>query len=169
MPLHLPKWLLLGLAALVLIGVSVAGTLLVVNQSTAKDGVAAPAPQGAAAPPVDARTKCERQAGALLVGLEKLEIDLAVGLPYAEYVERVDQLRAAYERVPVAELDIGCLKVASPAEKAFEIHVEAAEAWTRCVGDRGCEKAAITPKLRRSWDEATSRLRESGLALAALR
>jgi len=99
------------------------------------------------------------------VGLENLEIGLAIGLAYAEYFERVGELHAAYERVPVADLDIGWLEVAAPAERAFETHLEAARPGRGAWGSRVRERLDHI-KLRGKWKKAARQLRESGQACA---
>ena len=168
MTLRIPKWLMFALAALVLMGAGMAGTRLVVNQSSAGDGDTdrpQPRAEDAAA---DAR-KCERQAGDFLMELARLESRLALGVGYADYLERVGDARVAYARVPVNDLDVGCLQVAAPAENVLKTHVEAVEVWTKCVGERGCKNESIRPKLRRKWQEASSQLEESRQAMRALK
>lgn len=169
MPVRIPRWLLFGLAALALIGAGVGGTLLIVNDSTGADrGTNAPDPRVEEAAAVDAR-ECEQQAGNLLAELQDLESRLAVGVDYEEYFERVGDARVAYDRVPVNDLDFGCLEVAAPAEKVLKTHFEAAEVWTKCVEDRDCENDSVQPKLRRKWQMASSQLEESRQALRALK
>ncbi len=169
MPLRIPRWLLVGLASLALIGVGVAGTLLIVNESTVEDGDAdARKPRVEEAAAVDAR-KCEQQTGNLLAELDGLESRLAIGVDYQEYLKRVGDARVAYERIPVNDLDLRCLNVAAPAEKVLRTHLEAAEVWTKCVGDRDCKNDSIRPRLRRKWKKASSQLEESRRALRALK
>lgn len=168
MPLRVPRWLLVGLASLALIGVGVAGTLLVVNQSTPEDGdTDAPKPQVEEAVAVDAR-KCEQQTSTLLSELEGLESRLEIGVDYQEYLKRVGDARVAYARIPVDDLALGCLNVAAPAEKVLRTHLEAAEVWTKCVGDGDCKNDSIRRKLRRKWEKASSQLEQSRQALRAL-
>ena len=167
MPLRVPRWLLVGLAPLALIGVGVAGTLLVVNESTVEDGDAdAPEPREEAA--VVYARQCQQQTRNLLAGLEGLESRLAIGVDYQEYLRRVGDARVAYERIPVNDLDLRCINAVAPAEKALRTHLEAAEVWTKCVGDRKCENDSIRRKLRRKWKTASSQLAESRQALRSL-
>lgn len=168
MPLRAPRWLLVGLASLALIGVGVAGTLLVMNESTVEGGDGgAPESPPEEALAVDAR-QCEQQTDNLLAGLDGLETRLEIGLDYEEYLKRVGDVRVAYERIPVDDLGLECLEVAAAAEKALRTHLEAAEVWTRCVADRNCENDSIRPKLRKTWGKASSQLEESRQALRAL-
>ena len=169
MPLRIPRWLLVGLASLALIGVGVAGTLLVVTDSTGEDGAAdAPEPQVEEASLVYAR-RCEQQTRSLLAGLEGLESRLAIGLAYQEYLRRVGDARVAYDRIPVNDLDLRCINAVAPAEKALRTHLEAAEVWTKCVRDRDCEHDSSRLKLRRKWKKASSQLEQSRQALRALK
>ncbi len=169
MTLRIPKWLLVGLAVLVLTGAGVAGLRLLENEGPGEDG-----DPGAAEPPiekaaaVDAR-KCEQQAGDFLRELEGLESRVILGVAYVDYLERVNEARLAYQRIPVDALDLACVEVAAPAERVLTTHLEAAEVWTKCVRDRDCGNASILPKLRRKWEKASTQLEESRQAMRALR
>ncbi len=168
MPLRIPRWLPVGLASLALIGVGVAGTLLVVNESTVEDGDAdAPEPRVEEAAVVYAR-RCQQQTRNLLAGLEGLESRLAIGVDYQEYLRRVGDARVAYERIPVNDLDLRCINAVAPAEKALRTHLEAAEVWTKCVGDRKCENDSVRRQLRRKWKTASNQLEQSWQALRGL-
>ncbi|HET9766298.1 MAG TPA: hypothetical protein VFS60_05600 [Thermoanaerobaculia bacterium] len=94
--------------------------------------------------------------------LERLRRRLAVGLSYEQYGSRVKALRASYGEIPVAHLGLGCLHTtATPAERAFNHYIDAANDWGECLADAGCSAATIEPVLQRKWRVASRFLSEA--------
>jgi hypothetical protein len=95
---------------------------------------------------------CQGQVGGFLGLMDSLRRRLAVGLAYELYVDEVEAVRAAYRRIPTEELRIDCLTgVGAPAEKGFNQYIDAANDWGDCIGEAGCESAAVEPLLQRRW------------------
>jgi hypothetical protein len=167
-PLAARRLPLLGcvLAAVVALALSACGGN---GAATAESGAAAP--EGATparpkqqpkAPPAVAARPCPTKVGTFVESLDRLRRRLAVGLSYAQYVAQTKGLRASYDEIPVGHLAIGCLtRTGSPAEKAFNHYVDAANAWGECLADASCATAAIEPVLQRKWRVASGFLSEA--------
>jgi hypothetical protein len=91
----------------------------------------------------------------LLQALNTLESGLVAGLGYEQYFEEVREARSAYESVPIEKLELPCLTVGSPAEKALNQYIEAANVWRECRADVRCGSYSIEPRLQRKWRVAT--------------
>jgi hypothetical protein len=98
--------------------------------------------------------------------LERLERRLAVGLSYQQYFEEVRGAREAYEAVPVQRLGLQCLTSSgTPAERALDRYIEAANVWRGCRANVSCDTYSIEPHLQRTWRVAShylSEVREGG-------
>jgi len=132
------------------------------EQGTSASGDAvAPQPQ-AGTTTGSPRESCPRQLGAFVASLDALRSQLAVGLAYRQYVGRVKELRASYDAIPVDRLTLDCLTAAGTAgERALNEHVDAANAWGRCLADAACTTASIEPVLQRRWRIASHYLSEA--------
>jgi len=94
--------------------------------------------------------------GQFLHALETLQSRLAVGLSYEQYFAEVKRARDAYAVVPVAKLELPCLLAAgTPAEKALDQYIEAANAWRECRADISCGTYTIEPRLQHKWRVAS--------------
>lgn len=103
--------------------------------------------------------KCQGQVGDFLLSLEELEARLEVGLNYDEYFEEVGNVQVAYNRIPINQMDEGCLTlVGVPSENAFNAYREAANIWEDCFEELSCETSNIDPEIQQEWAKA-SRLR----------
>lgn len=109
---------------------------------------------------------CQARLGDFVHSLDVLRRRLVVGLTYEQYVSEIEASRSAYEAVPVAKLDLGCLTdVGGPAESSFNVYIEAGNDWGDCVGTAGCEAATVEPTLQRKWRVAAKALAEAQAAL----
>jgi hypothetical protein len=105
-----------------------------------------------------ART-CRSQLHGLLGSMDDLRGKLAVGLSYGAYLHEVKAAQAAYDRVPVDRLRLGCLvKVGTPAERALNRYIAAANTWGDCLTSVSCDSESVEPKLQRKWALASGRL-----------
>jgi hypothetical protein len=112
---------------------------------------------------------CQGQVGGFVGSMDSLRRRLVVGLAYEQYVDEVEGVRAAYRRIPTAELRVECLtEVGAPAEKAFNRYIDAGNAWGECVGEPGCESATVEPVLQREWRVAAGFLSQAHHGLADL-
>ena len=113
---------------------------------------------------------CQSQLGSFVGSMDGLRRRLAVGVTYDQYVAEVRGIRSTYGKIPIDELQIDCLSaVATPAEKAFNRYIEAANDWGECVSELGCGSAEIEPVLQRRWRIASHFLSEAreGLDVAS--
>lgn len=103
--------------------------------------------------------RCGAQLGAFVDALDSLRRQLAVGLTYAEYLDEVRRLRRVYRDVPVEQLGVGCMvAIGTPGEQAFNLYIEAVNAWGECLATAGCETESVEPELQRGWELASERL-----------
>jgi hypothetical protein len=123
--------------------------------TTAKDG---PAKKHRAR----AGSLCQSQLGGFVGSMDSLRRRLAVGVTYDQYVNEVHAIRSTYDRIPTGEVEIDCLgAVGTPAEKAFNRYIEAANDWGECVSELGCESGTVEPVLQRRWRIAAHLLAEA--------
>lgn len=95
---------------------------------------------------------CQIQLGSFVASMDSLRRRLAVGLTYDQYVAEVRGIRSTYEKIPIERVEIDCLgAVGTPAEKAFNRYVEAANDWGECVSEAGCSSETVEPVLQRGW------------------
>ncbi len=117
-------------------------------QRTEKTVGAAPRPAG-----------CGKQLGAFIASLTSLRRNLSRGLSYTEYLPEVRHVRVAYRAIEPRRLDAPCLLLAGgPAEHAFNLYIDAANAWGECLTTVGCTTASVEAKLQRMWGQASERL-----------
>ena len=88
--------------------------------------------------------------------LDTLESRLAAGLSYEQYFAEVQRrpvrLRdgpGGRARTPLPE------RVGTPAEKALDQYIEAANVWRECRADVSCGTYTIEPRLQRKWRVAS--------------
>jgi hypothetical protein len=120
--------------------------------------------------PASAGGRCQDQVGSFVASMDSLRRRLAVGVTYDQYVAEVRGIRSTYGEIPIEQVQVDCLNaVGSPAEKALNRYIEAANDWGDCVSELGCESATIEPVLQRRWriashflSEATDGLRATG-------
>lgn len=123
-------------------------------------GTTALTAKAAAAPPGGAqsrsRSACGQRLGGLLNGLDRLRRQLAVGLSFGEYREEIGRVRGSYRKLDVERLPVDCLIArGTPAERALNEYIEAANAWGECLSDAGCDSTVVEPKLQRRWQVAS--------------
>jgi hypothetical protein len=111
---------------------------------------------------------CQGQLGSFVASMDSLRRRLAVGLTYDRYVAEVRGIRSTYAKISIGRVALGCLdRVGTPAEKAFNRYIEAANDWGGCVSEAGCSSAAIEPVLQRRWRIASHFLSEADEGLSA--
>jgi len=105
---------------------------------------------------------CNARLGGFLASMNGLRRRLTVGLDYEHYLGGVQEAQGAYERVPIRRLSIGCLASAgTPAERALNRYLEAANEWGNCLARAGCDLREVEPKLQRKWALASGLLSEA--------
>jgi hypothetical protein len=103
--------------------------------------------------------RCPATLHRFAAGLESLRQRLVAGLTYAEYVASVKRLRASYATIAVDRLSPACLLAAgTPAERAFDLYIEAANAWGECLSEPGCDAADVEAPLQAEWKLAARQL-----------
>jgi hypothetical protein len=126
--------------------------------SKAGEQRAAPSPAG----------PCQTQLGSFVASMDSLRRRLAVGVTYDQYVAEVRGIRATYRKIPSDQVEIDCLTgVGTPAEKAVNRYIEAADDWGECVAEAGCSSATVEPVLQRRWRLASHFLSEADKGLNA--
>jgi len=111
---------------------------------------------------------CRGQVGSFVASMDSLRRRLAVGLTYDQYVAEVRGIRSTYRKIPIDRIEIDCLNaVATPAEKAFNRYIEAANDWGECVSEAGCSSATVEPVLQSRWRIASHFLSEADDGLNA--
>ncbi len=99
--------------------------------------------------------------GSFLKTLDQLESRLAVGLSYQQYFAQVSAARDTYEVLPVQKLELPCLvRIGTPAEKALDEYIDAANLWRGCRAQAACVTYSIEPRLQRDWRVASHFLTE---------
>ncbi len=162
----------LSLVATVLAALSLALVLSACGEdrTAAADGSAGTSRAATAkrpSPHPAAHGACRQELRGFLAAMGSLRTRLARGLSYEDYLREVRQLRSAYDRIDAARLPIGCLLASgTPAERAFNLYVDAANAWGDCLATASCETAAIEPRLQHSWARASAQLTRAQRGLA---
>jgi hypothetical protein len=144
------------LSTLVLIG-AMALTLSACGgeSSTTSSGATAAKPRKQAKDPATAEG-CPSQLNDFLDSMNALRRRLAVGVTYDEYVKEMNEVRGAYDDVPVEQMGLACLTgAASPGERALNEYIGAANAWGDCLAKAGCDAATIESRLRGEWQVAS--------------
>jgi hypothetical protein len=120
--------------------------------------VTSTSPGGGASAP-SSPSPCGPQLRAVVASMDAMRDRLVAGLTYEQYLGEVRQVRARYDRVPGGRLGIGCLVAAgSPAERALNRYIAAANQWGDCLAILSCDTESIEPKLQRTWAEASDLL-----------
>jgi hypothetical protein len=100
---------------------------------------------------------CRAELDGLLSAVRELHSRLGIGLPYADYRDRVGDVRVAYDQVNFGALELPCVVGAgSPLEDALNEHVSAQDVWGDCIEDFGCDTDDIDPELQEHWSDASS-------------
>lgn len=116
-----------------------------------------------------AGSPCQSQLGSFVGSMDGLRRRLAVGVTYDQYVNEVHAIGSTYRDIPTREVEVDCLAaVGTPAEKAYNRYIEAANDWGGCVSELGCESATIEPVLQRRWRIASHFLSEAQQGLRGL-
>lgn len=103
--------------------------------------------------------RCPASLLAFAAGLEKLRHRLVAGLTYAEYVSAVKRLRGSYAAIAVDRLSPACLvATGTPAERAFDVYIEAANTWGDCLSEAGCDAGDVEAPLQAEWKAASRQL-----------
>jgi hypothetical protein len=111
--------------------------------------------------------RCRVQLGGFLRSLDRLRDRLVAGVSYRQYVGELQDVRGAYDSLPVKQLQIDCLqRGGTAAERGFNQYIEAGNLWGDCVEVVGCESVSIEGRLQRRWRIASKLLSsaQSGLA-----
>jgi hypothetical protein len=145
------------LAAAAALALSACGGGAATAESTA---TSQPKRQAAAQAP--APRSCPAKLDAFAHALDQLRSQLAVGLSYEQYAARMRTLRTSYGEIPVRRLTIDCLAATgTPAEKALNEYIDAANAWGECLADASCTTASVEPVLQRKWRLASGFLSQA--------
>jgi hypothetical protein len=111
---------------------------------------------------------CQGQLGGFVASMDSLRRRLAVGVTFDQYLAEVQGIRSTYRKIPIDRIEIDCLDaVGTPAEKAFNRYIEAANDWGDCVSEAGCSSATVEPVLQRRWRIASHFLGEADDGLNA--
>jgi hypothetical protein len=111
---------------------------------------------------------CQGQLGSFVASMDSLRRRLAVGVTYDQYVAEVRGIRSTYRKIPTERVEIGCLDaVGTPAERAFNRYIGAANDWGECVSEAGCSSETVEPALQRHWRIASHLLSAADKGLNA--
>lgn len=111
---------------------------------------------------------CQGQLGSFVASMDSLRRRLAVGVTFDQYTAEVRGIRSTYRKIPTQRVEIDCLStVGTPAEKAFNRYIEAANDWSECVSEAGCSSETVEPVLQRRWRIASHFLSEADAGLEA--
>jgi len=111
---------------------------------------------------------CQAQLGGFVASMDSLRRRLAVGVTFDQYLAEVRGIRSTYLEIPTGRVELGCLDaVGTPAEKAFNRYIEAANDWGDCVSESGCSSETVEPVLQRHWRIASHFLGEADDGLSA--
>jgi hypothetical protein len=111
---------------------------------------------------------CQIQLGSFVASMDSLRRRLAVGVTYDQYVAEVRGIGSTYKKIPIDRVEIDCLAaVGTPAEKAFNRYIGAANDWGECVSEAGCSSETVEPVLQRGWRVASHFLSEADDGLNA--
>lgn len=109
-------------------------------------------------PATTARSSCGRLRP-FLGSMAKLRDDLARGLSYDDYLREVQDVRSVYAHIDPDMLTAGCLLASGgPAERAFNLYIDATNAWGDCLATVSCNTRSVEPKLQRKWALAAHQL-----------
>lgn len=89
--------------------------------------------------------------------MDALRSRLAVGLSYEDYLAAVRGAKAAYARVDVDRLELGCVALAGdPAERALNAYIGGVNYWGDCLAEAACSPESVEPALQRQWQRAAA-------------
>ena len=126
------------------------------ERPSAASTAASTAPRAAGAGASDA---CRAQLGGFVGSMARLRDELARGLDYRAYLGEVRATRVLYAAIRPERIPAACLLAAGgPAERAFDLYVDAVNAWGDCLATAGCETREVEPALQRKWALAARRL-----------
>lgn len=108
-----------------------------------------------------------------MTALKELDSRLSVGLPYADYSEKVGDVQVAYDSSvdDILELPAGCLTdVGAKLEDAFNRYREVKDIWSDCIEDYDCNfgEGKVNARVQRKWAAATRSIEKADENLAAL-
>jgi len=128
-----------------------------------------------------AKAKAERVASAcesatrdFLDALHEMNSRLDIGLTYADYGDRLGDVKVEYDTA-VADIGDGAdaapclLGVGVPAEEALNYYTKAQNRWSRCTEDIDCDSDSIKDELQRNWSRAGRQIDRADSALRKLR
>jgi hypothetical protein len=129
------------------------------DQSAPAAGTGSAAVRGVESGVSAATRTCRAHLHGLLNSMDDLRGQLVVGLSYGAYLHEVRAAQATYDGVPVDRLELSCLvKVGTPAERALNLYLDAANTWGDCLTSTSCDSESVEPKLQRKWALASGRL-----------
>jgi hypothetical protein len=112
---------------------------------------------------------CRSQLRGFIGSMATLRDDLARGLSYEDYLPRVKSTRTVYARIRAGKLTAPCLLASGGlSERAFNLYIDAANAWGDCLATVTCSTRSIEPKLQRKWTLASHHLAGAEKGLRAL-
>lgn len=136
--------------------------------AAAEQGGATRIERQASSPP--AGDRCRVQLRGFLGALDELRGRLAVGLTYETYYGEVRGVRATYGKIAAGRLGIGCLlAVGTPAERALDEYIDAANSWGDCAADVSCTLESVEAELQRRWRLASDLLSAAQAGLRGMR
>lgn len=105
-----------------------------------------------------ARRACHQLRG-FADSMSALRDKLARGLSYDDYLREVQSVRSLYSEIEAGKLSAGCLLASGgPAERAFNLYIDAANTWGDCLATVSCSTRSIEPRLQRKWALAAHQL-----------
>jgi hypothetical protein len=139
--------------------------LALILSACGEDGSAADQPTGTVstrASPAPKKARAARachQLRGFIGSMAALRGRLARGLSYDDYLPEVRSVRSLYSEIEAGELTVGCLLTSGgPAERAFNLYIDAANTWGDCLATVSCGTRSIEPELQRKWALAAHRL-----------
>jgi hypothetical protein len=144
--------ILLGLA-LILSACGEDGTSAADKPASTVSTSSAPTPKK-----VRAARACHQLRG-FIGSMAALRDKLARGLSYDDYLREVQSVRSLYSEIEASKLTVGCLLTSGgPAERAFNLYIDAANTWGDCLATVSCNTRSIEPGLQRKWALAAHQL-----------
>ncbi len=126
--------------------------------SAAGEPVSSASTKPAPVPKAKTTRTCHQLRG-FIGSMAALRDKLARGLSYDDYLAEVRSVRALYREIEAKKLTIGCLVASGgPAERAFNLYIDAANNWGDCLATTTCSTRSIEPKLQRKWALAAHQL-----------
>jgi hypothetical protein len=102
---------------------------------------------------------CRAQLGGFVGSMARLRDELARGLDYDAYLGGVRATRVIYAAIRPQRVPAACLLASGgPAERAFNLYIDAANAWGDCLATVACDTHGVEPRLQRKWALAARQL-----------